>query len=140
MKKILIVMAITLSFIFSSELNFVNASFFWDSWRDLKTWICENWECSLSKWISKSKVWIIGIETERWFSDYVQDIVAYALKFLYMIAVIMIIYAWYLLLVSAWNFDEMSKAKNNIVLVLLWIIVIYLADSIVNFLVDAISK
>lgn len=94
--------------------------------------------CGIQKWIEASKQEIEGIVTDgRKFSDYIQDVTAYILWFLYLIGVIMIIYAWFQLIVWTWDDSEKAKkSKTLIVYVIIWVTIIFLAAPIMDFLLN----
>lgn len=102
-------------------------------------WSGASSNCWLDSWINNVKWGIKNIVKDRTFSEYAQDIVAYILKFTYVISVIYIIYAGFLILMSAWSDEKMWAAKNNIVYVMVWIIVIYLANSIVAWTINLVQ-
>lgn len=122
-------------------------SFFHDSFWDLDIFTdsneiiyCKNSDdCSLEKWTQIVKNWINDIEKNRQASVYIQDVVKYLLTFITIIAVIYIIYAWFKVLTSAWNDDEVKKSKTTIVSVLIWIVIIWLAYSIVRWILLVIN-
>ena len=93
-------------------------------------------QCSLTKWIELLKWKIIWIESERPFSLYAQDIVVFLLWFITLVSVIYIIYAWFNILIWGWNEDKLKKSKNTIIYVIVWIITIWLANSIVMFVIN----
>jgi len=133
--------------LFLAIIMFQGTSFAWSIsdllWNNPSTsWnICTSWECTFDWWIDAVKDRVDWIEKEKTFDKYVQDIVTYLLWFLYLLAVIMIIYAWYLLLLSAWTGPEaMWHAKNNVVVVIAWIVIVFLADSVVNFIITWLSQ
>lgn len=64
------------------------------------------------------------------------DVVNFVLSFLGLIAVIMVIYAGFLMIFSAGNDESISKAKSIIIWVAIGIIVILLSYVIVNFVID----
>jgi len=107
--------------------------------------ICAKWECwanwnNLEKWWNKVKTLLKDdVETSKKFSTYVQDFIKYLLGFITVVWVIYIIYAWLLLLTSAWEEEKMTRARKNIFYVMIWITVIYLAYPIVNWALKAIS-
>ncbi|MCT4617524.1 MAG: pilin [Candidatus Gracilibacteria bacterium] len=81
-----------------------------------------------------------SIERNKRFSEYVQDIIKYALGFLTVVGVIYIIYAGLLLLTSAGEEEKMTKARKNIMFVMVGFAVVYLAYPIVSWLVNAINQ
>ncbi len=100
---------------------------------------CRDGECSLDEGIDTVKHGIDSIETERSVSAYIQDIIIYLLWFITILAVLYIIYAWFKILTSAWNDEEVSKSKSTIISVLVWIVIIWLAYSIVKFIINVVT-
>lgn len=101
---------------------------------------CQDGECSLDEWIDVVKTGINDLETERTASQYVQDLVKYLLTFITIIAVLYVIYAWFKILTSAGNDDEVTKSKTTIISVLAWIVIIWLAYAIVAWIIDVVTK
>lgn len=137
MKKFFLYIALLFSFLFSS----VNASF-WDDLTDKsnpKTPYCQDNNCSLEKWIEIVKAWINDIEKERTASEYAQDLTAYVLNFITIVAVFYILYSWFALLTSAWDEEKSKKTKSIIVYVILWIVVIWMASPIVTWLIELLN-
>lgn len=139
MKKILILIVSMLGVIFSSTIG--NLAFWapWPTWNNPTLEYCVNNDCWLENWVDGVKDWIEWVEKNNTFGDFIQQFLEYLLGFVYFIALVVIIYSWYILLLSVWDEDAMWKAKNNIVYALVWIAVMYLANSIVKFMVDALQ-
>lgn len=100
------------------------------------------WEgtCWIDKWLLEVENLNIAIvETTRPFSQYIQDIVQYILWFLAIIATLMIIYSWFNLLFSAWDEEKAKKTKSIISYAVLWLIIIFLAWPILQFVITALS-
>jgi len=94
-------------------------------------------ECGLQEGIDLAKDAINDIETERSFSEYIQDLVSYVLTFVTILAVIYIIYAWFRLMVDPSDDSEkVKKTKNIILYVIVWIIIIWLAWPITLWLLN----
>lgn len=119
----------------------VNAAWLNDVFEDTnpRTPYCQDDECSLENGIKVMKSWINDIEKDRKASTYIQDIIKYLLGFITLIAVIYIIYSWFQIMISAWAEDKVKKSKTTIVHVLIWIIVIWLAYSIVTFMMNILN-
>lgn len=102
---------------------------------------CKDDECWLDEGIELVKEGINDMETERPFSQYVQDIIIYLLTFISIIGVIYIIYAWFQLMIGwAWDDSEkMKKTKNIILYVLAGIVLMWLAYSIMIFIIDVLN-
>lgn len=138
-KKILLLILLFISSILIQTINFspsVSADLIWWWW-----W----WEIKYCQWNSCwTEAWIKEVERnlgdevikDRTFSEYIQDIVAYLLWFITLIAVIYIIYAWFRILVSSWDDETIKNSKKTIIYVIVWIVVIWFAYAIANFAVN----
>lgn len=100
---------------------------------------CDGWECWLDEWIQVIKGGINDIETERSFSEYVQDIVRYLLMFLSIVSVIYIMYAGFQILI--WNGDEekLKHSRSTIVYVAIGLVIIWLAWPITLFILNLLN-
>lgn len=137
MKKILLLLCFTvLSFTSFSSVNASIEDIFW--WSDTEIKYCDDGECWLENWI-KITTWIDDIEKERPASEYIQDMVNYILTFLWIVAVIFIIYAWFNLLTSQWDDDKVSSSKKTIIYASLGLILIFLSYPIFTFIVDILN-
>ncbi len=118
-----------------SVLSYANASWFSDVFEDSNptTPYCQDDECSLESGIAVMKSWINDIEKDRKASVYIQDVIKYLLWFVTIVAVIYIIYSWFQIMISAWAEDKVKKSKTTIFHVIMWIVLIWLAYSIVVF-------
>lgn len=99
---------------------------------------CKSGDCSLEKWTQMVKAGINDIEKNRKASVYIQDVVRYLLTFVTVVAVLYVIYAWFKVLTSAGNEDEVKKSKTTIVSVLIGIVIMWLAYSIVSWILKVI--
>jgi hypothetical protein len=127
--------------IFFSFLSISNVSS--DIFRDDKTEIpyCEWSDCWLEKWVSYVKdAGINGIITEWTASEYIQRIIVYLLYFLKLVAVIIIIYAWFNMLTAAWDDEKFKKSKTMVMYAIIWLAIIYLAWPITSFIIDIFVK
>lgn len=93
---------------------------------------CNNWECWIPEWVEAIKDidWLV---TDRSATEYIQDIVVYVLRFLAIIATILIIYAWFNLLTSAWDEEKAKKSKQIIIYTIIWIFIIFIAWPLIKF-------
>jgi len=141
MKNIkIILLFILLIFSFWFNTNSIFADFWSDTFNnsnDNSIPYCQEGECWIEQWIKDLKN-IQDIETDRKASVYIQDIVINVLWYLYLIWVILIIYAWFLILTSTWDEEKIKKWKNIIIFTVIWIIVIYLASPIIKFVIGKI--
>lgn len=100
---------------------------------------CQDWECSLDSWITVMKAWINDIEKDRKASVYIQDIIKYVLTFVTLLWVIYIIYSGFQIMISAWADDKVKKSKSTIFYIFMWIVLIWLAYPIVNFMLKLLN-
>ena len=91
-------------------------------------------ECWIIEWVDSIQN-INAIETTRTASQYIQDVIRFILWFLALIATIIIIYAWFNMLTSVWEEDKAKKSKQMIVYAILWLILIYFAWPLIDFVV-----
>lgn len=136
MKKIILWILISFSF-----LSFFSDVFALDIFTNTNEIIyCKDGdECSLWEWTEIVKTWINDINKTDTTSVYVQKIVIYLLTFISILAVIYIIYAGFKILISWWNEDDVKKSKTTIISVLIWIIIIWLAYSIVAWIIKLVT-
>ena len=98
---------------------------------------CEWDTCSLEWWLELiKKANIKGLETEAGFSQYIQGIIIYLLGFVSLIALIYVIYAWFRVLISSGDEEELKKAKKTILYVIIWILIMWFAWAITSFIVN----
>lgn len=137
MKKLLLM--IVSFFIIFGWANIAQASIFNDN--NTTIHIC-NWdECGLEQWINLIEdSWIDWVVTDWKASEYIQDIIVYILTFLKLIAVIVIIYAWFNMLTSAWDEEKAKTSKTMITFTIIWLAIIYLAGPITTFVIDVFSQ
>jgi magnesium-transporting ATPase (P-type) len=134
-KKIFLIL-ITFSLLFTNISNV-----FWSLFDEKETSIpyCQDGECWLDKWIEQLKK-LDDVETERKASVYIQDIVEYSLGFIYLIAVILIIYAWFHILTWIWDEEKAKQSKTMIVYVIIWLLIIFLAWPITKFILNILTQ
>ncbi len=101
---------------------------------------CNGTPCWLKDWVNEVRAWVIDMETNRWFSDYIQDIAIYVLSFISIIAVIYLMYAGFIVLTSAWDEEKLKKTKSIIIYVIIWIIIIWLAWPILSWLLGVLNN
>ena len=96
--------------------------------------------CWLDEWVRSIDWEIDALVYDRPLSEYIQDVVTYLLTFITIISVLFIMYAWFNILIWGWDEEKIKKSKNIIIYVLLGIIVMWLAFSIVTFVINAIDR
>jgi hypothetical protein len=124
---------------------FLNNSYVSAGWFTINHWssgevpYCNDWECWLDKWIEAIE-WVDIIVTNKTASQYVQDVVKYLLWFLMLISVIIIIYSWVVLLTWVWDEEKAKKTKKIILYAILWLIIIFLAYPISDFVFKVLNS
>lgn len=78
------------------------------------------------------------IITEWSAADVIQTYIARGMTFLYLIAVVFGIWGWFNILTAAWDEEKVKKWKTILIQAMIWLVVIFLAGTIVNWLVNAI--
>ena len=96
--------------------------------------------CWLDEWIKSIDWEIDALVYDRPLSEYVQDVVAFVLTFVTIISVIYIIYAWFVLLTWVWDEEKAKKTKWIITYVIVGLIIMWLAYSIVLFVIDILDQ
>lgn len=119
--------------LFSFSQTFATDNIFSDSW---EVPFCGDNECGYQAWVNEVKDMVENAETDKPLSEYIQDVIVYLLTFLSIIAVIYIIYAWLRILLWWWNDDAVKNSRKTILHVVIWIAIIWLAYSIVAFIID----
>jgi len=85
---------------------------------------------------------ITGPDVNQWlvWSDASADVVIQAwvarvATFLYIIAVIIIIWAWFQILTASWDEEKTKKWKTIIIQASIWLLVIFIASSIIQWII-----
>lgn len=99
---------------------------------------CKGDDCWLDKWINAVKS-IKNLQTTWTAASYATKVVKYLIWFVYLIAVILIIYAWFNLLTWVGDEEKAKKSKTMILYVVIWIALIFLAWPIIKFVMSALS-
>ncbi|MCT4617523.1 MAG: TrbC/VirB2 family protein [Candidatus Gracilibacteria bacterium] len=103
------------------------------------TFKCKGRNCSVSDGALQIRKDVDDIEKDDSLFDYAQSVLSFVLKFIYIIATIYIIYAGFLLLMGTGDIIASGKAKSNIIYVLVGVTIIYLANSIVVWLIKVLG-
>jgi hypothetical protein len=113
-KRVLIVLFLIVGMNYSIDLSFAaqgdSNSVFWKQWWGEKLWLT-NW--SLVGTILNAIKWLMG--------------------FLYIVAVIYWLYGWWNILTAWWDDKKVWTWKSIIINALIWLVVIFLASTIVTF-------
>ena len=135
-----IILRLLFIFILTFSTFNINASFIGDIWDTTPIKIDCGWkDCNIKTGIEIIDGKIDNIEDEKPFSVYIQDVIAYLLTFLSIIAVIYIIYAWFRILIWAWDEEVLKKQKATILYVAIGMAVIWLAYPIMLFVIQVLS-
>jgi len=70
-----------------------------------------------------------------WFSSLVATIINWVNSFIWIIMLIMIMYAWSLVLLSAWDEEKLKKAKSIILYVIIWVTILVFNYLILTFFI-----
>lgn len=137
MKKIVIIL-LSIFAIFSFTSN-VNASIF-SNW-NTEIPYCSWDDCWFWKWVSEIEKadidWVVKNTTA---SAYIQRILVYLLGFLRLAAIILVIYAGFNMLTAAWDEDKFNKSKTMLIYSMIWLVIIFAAWPITNFIIDIFVK
>lgn len=107
----------------------------------VKPIICANeGECGLEQGIEALEGSLNDIETDRSISDFIQDIVVFVLSFVSLIAVVYIIYAWFMIMLGNGDEEKLKKSKQTIFYVIIGIVVMWLAYPITRFVIGALTS
>lgn len=99
---------------------------------------CKWNDCWIKQWVESIKS-IEWMENKASASQYIQRVTKYILWFLALVATLFIIYSWFVLLTWAWDEEKSKKSKTIIVYSLLWIVIIFLAWPIVDFILKVLK-
>lgn len=72
--------------------------------------------------------------------DIIENIVIYLVGFLYLVAITLGLYAWFIILTSWWEEEKVKKWKNMLVYVIIWLIVIFFSSVLINWIIDTIQS
>lgn len=91
--------------------------------------------CSIDRGTQVVAKNVNDIQTAKKFSQYIQDIVAYLLLFLGIVGVLYIIYAGFNIIIAGGDEEKVKQGKKTIMHVLIGVLLIFLAYSIVKFVI-----
>lgn len=69
----------------------------------------------------------------KWFAQIIVRVIDWMNSFVWIVVLILIIYAWFLVLTSAWDDDKLTKAKKIIIYIVVWIAVLVINYLILTF-------
>lgn len=76
--------------------------------------------------------------SNEWADSAIQKLITNAMLFLYLVAVIYGLWGWFQILTAWGKEDQVKKWRTIIIQALIWLVVIWLASSIVQFVVNSI--
>ncbi len=100
---------------------------------------CQWNKCTLSGWLTATKNAVGGTFSQKTIAVYVTDVVKYFLGFVTLVGVVYIIYAWAQLMTWGWDEEKVKKARQIIIYVIVWILLMWIAYWIVWIILDAIK-
>jgi len=71
-----------------------------------------------------------------WLEEIIVRFIGYLVTFLYLVAVVIAIYGWFTILTAAWDDEKVSKWRKIIFQAIIGLIVIFLAEAIIGFVVS----
>jgi len=92
-------------------------------------------ECNLEKWVDLVRWELDGIEKDKSFSEYIQDVTLYVISFVSFIALLYIVYSGFTIIFSGWDDEKLKNAKKTILHVVIWIALIWMAYPITIFII-----
>ena len=96
---------------------------------------CDWWDCWLEKWVEAVQ-WVDAVVTDISASVYIQNVVEYILWFLMLMCVLIIIYAWFVLMFWIGDEEKAKKTKLIITYAIIWLVIIYLAWPLTEFILN----
>lgn len=98
-------------------------------------WVYWRLECS------SSTIWGFAIETTNCISEAnasgmtwtILQIINWANSFIWIITLLLIIYAWFNILFSAWDEEKIKKAKNTILYIAIWLLLLVINYLLLTF-------
>lgn len=93
-----------------------------------------------------STFWVNNANTTTWkledqtLWEALQTYVNYIMTFLYLIAVFYALWWWFLILTAAWDEEKVSKWKTILIQWGIWLLVIFLAWSIVKWILSILAS
>ncbi len=76
----------------------------------------------------------------KWFAQIIVRIIDWMNSFVWIVVILFIIYAWFLVLTSAWDEWKLKKAKNIIIYIIIWLTILVFNYLILTFFIIPESK
>lgn len=97
-----------------------------------------HWANNINFWLDKIDNWL-----QWWGTNLVTtwtNILLYLIWLIYFVAIVYWLYGWFIILTSGWADDKVKKWKKIIIFVVVWLAVMFLASTIVNWVIDTMSS
>lgn len=111
--------------------NLIKKSLYSTAWLALAMQSSLVW--AMNFWTDKVSTWV------KWTNNTadiaVQNLISTLATFLTILAVIYALYGWFNILTAGWEEDKVKKWKTILIQALIWLVVIWLAYSIVSWLI-----
>ncbi len=100
-------------------------------------WVYWKLNCNNKIWglISTNTQNCIDKANVTWFASTLLQIINWANWFIWLVVVLMIIYAWTQILTSWWDDEKMKKAKNAIIYIFIWLLLLAMNYLILTFFI-----
>ena len=92
------------------------------------------WETYCFSHVCKNRDQVTDLE---WFAEMLVKIIDWANWFVWIIVILLTIYAWFLVLTSVWDEEKLKKAKNIIIYIAVWLTVLIANYLILTFFINA---
>ncbi len=90
------------------------------------------WKTECFSTICQSRQTVVDLE---WFAAIVVKIIDWVNGFVGIVVILMIIYAWFSVLVSAWDEEKLKKAKASIMYITIWLLILVTNYLILTFFI-----
>lgn len=70
-----------------------------------------------------------------WFSDIIVRIINWMNSFIWLIVILLIIYAWFLTFTSGWDEEKLKKTKSIIIYIIIWLLILVTSYLILTFFI-----
>ncbi len=71
----------------------------------------------------------------KWFAWKLLQVINWTNGFIWIIVILMIIYAWFQIMTASWDEDKMKKAKKSILYIFIWLFILTISYLIITFFI-----
>lgn len=93
------------------------------------------WKVECSWWNGIYCTDTVNQENLSWFANMIVNIISWLNSFVWIVVILMIIYAWVLVLTSAWDEEKLKKAKSIIIYIAIGLLVLVMNYLILTFFI-----